>query len=807
METLRQDIRFAFRALRRNPGFTAIALLTVALGIGVNTSIFSVVNGVLLEPLPYPESGRLLTVWENQELRGGPANEWTGRTTFAEWRDRNRTFSGMAALTGWQPNLTAGERPDVLNGALVSPSYFSVLGVEPRQGRGFAAGEETPGNDRVVVLGHDFWQERFGGDEAIIGTSLTLNGEPHVVVGVAPPGFQGPIISNAQIWGVLPIDRSRDDRGNYYLRVIGRLAPGVTREAALSDMERIAAGIAEENPVDYRDVGVTLEPLRDTVVGPVRTPLFVLLATVGLVLLIACANVANLLLGRASVRERELAVRASLGAGRIRIARQLLTESMVLAIAGGLLGLGLGVWGTDVLVQLAPSGLPRASAIGLDAAVFLYGLGASVLTGLLFGLAPALGYASEASSLTLREGERGSTAAAGSRLRSALVVGELALGVAVLVAAGLLLRSFQELQHVDPGFRTDDALTGQITFSGADYPDASVLPELVRQLEDRLETSPGVRAVGSASLLPLGGNVNDVSFGVEGRLPEPGQEPAGDFWRATPGFFEAMRIPLLRGRYVDDSDRPDGLLTVVVSQSMVDEQFSDEDPIGKRIKIGGVRDPDSPWWTIVGVVETVRTRGVAATPRPEMFIPYAQRPGRALNIVLHTEGGDPSAYANTLREAVWDLDPDMPVSQVATLDEVFATSIASERFVSLLLALFAGLALVLGVIGIYGVMAFMVSRQTREIGIRMALGARPGDVLGRVMGQGAILTGLGIVLGLGGAIAAGRALSSLLFGVAPTDPLTLGGVTLLLGLSALFACFWPARRATRVDPMITLRTE
>jgi len=807
MEGLRQDVRFALRALRRNPGFTAIALVTIALGIGVNTAIFSVVNGVLLEPLPYPESHVLFTVWEDHELRGGPTSEWTGRTTFSDWRERNRSFADMAAVAGWQPNLTDGERPDVLNGALVTPGYFSTLGVAPRWGRGFLAEEETPGNDRVVVLGYDLWQERFGGDEAILGTSLTLNGEPHVVVGIAPPGFRGPIVTTADIWGVLPIDRAQSDRGNYYLRVIGRLAPDATREAAMADMARVAAGIAQESPVDYRDVGVTLEPLRTTVVGPVQTPLLVLLGTVGLVLLIACANVANLLLSRASVRERELAVRASLGAGRGRIARQLLTESVVLALGGGALGLALGVWGTELLVRIAPPGLPRVSEVGLDGTVFLYGLVASLITGILFGLAPAFGHAAHASAQALREGARGSSSAAGGRLRSALVVGELALGVAVLVAAGLLLRSFRELQQVDPGFRTDDALAGQVLFTSASYPEPSALPALVRQVEARLEASPGIRAVGATSLLPLGGNVNDVSFGVEGSFPEPGEEPAADFWRATPGFFEAMRMPLLRGRTIDDGDRPDGLLVAIVSRSMVDEHFAGVDPIGRRIKIGGVQDPDSPWWTIVGVVETVRTRGLAGTPRPEIFIPYAQRPGRLLNIVLHTDGGDSAAYATALREAVWAVDPEMPVSQVSTLEEVFASSIASERFVSVLLALFAGLALVLGAVGIYGVMAFMVAQRTREIGIRMALGARPRDVLGSVMLRGAALTGLGIVFGLAGALAAGRAISSLLFGVDPADAATLGGVAALLGLSALFATFWPARRATRVDPMITLRVD
>ncbi|MDX1393286.1 MAG: ABC transporter permease [Gemmatimonadota bacterium] len=806
MERLGQDIRFAIRALRRNPGFTLIAMVTIALGIGVNTSIFSVVNSVLLSPMPYADADRLYTIWENHELRDWTPNEWTGRSTFADWRERSETFDAMSAVTGWAPNMTGVDRPDVLQGALVSPDYFTMLGVNMYAGRGFLAEEETPGNDAVVVIGHDFWQERLGGARDVVGTTVTLNGEPHVIVGIAPAGFDGPIVSGAEIWGTLAIDRSQSDRGSYFLRVIGRLRDGATLPAAQADMDRVAIGIAEENPRDYEDVSVTIDPLRATVVGPVRTPLLVLLGTVGLVLLIACANVANLLLARASVRERELAVRASLGAGRGRLVRQMLTEAVVLGIGGGLLGLALGVWGTALLVQAAPAGLPRLSEIGLDATVFLYALGASVVTGLLFGLAPALGQGAGASARSLREGSRGSSFGAGGRLRNALVVGELALGVAVLVAAGLLLRSFQEMRSVDPGFRVSDALSARILLPSTDYPDRESLVTFMTQLEERLAARPGVEAVGAATILPLSGNVSDVGFGVEGRLPEPGREPLADLWRATPGFFEAMGMPLLSGRYLEASDRDGGLEVAVVSRSMVEQHFPGEDPLGKRIRVGGVQDPESPWWTIVGVVETVRTRAIARAPEPEVFLPYAQLPARGMSIVVHADG-DPAALAADLREAVWSLDPNMPLSNVATLDEVFASSIAPERFISLLLAGFAALALVLGAVGIYGVMAFMVAQRTREIGIRMALGARPGHVLGSVMRRGMILTGVGVTLGLLAAVAAGRGLSTLLFGISPNDPLTLGSVALLLGLAAMFACYWPARRATRVDPIITLRAE
>lgn len=805
MSTFAQDIRYALRSLKKNPGFTTVALLTVALGIGVNTAIFSVVHGVLLRELPYPGAARLVTVWEDLERRGGPNTEWTGRSTFVDWRELNRTFSAMSAVTDWAPNLTGIDRPDVLNGALVGVDHFRVLGVAPALGRSFSRDEETPGNDNVVVVSHELWQQRFGGGD-LLGATLTLDSRPHTVIGIMPPRFVAPIVANAQLWSPLPIDRNRDDRGNYFLRVIGRMSPGVSRETALADMNRVAAAIALEHPVDYRDVGVTLVPLRDTVVGPARTPLLVLLGSVTLILLIACANVANLLLARATIRERELAVRVALGAGRSRIIRQLLTESVVLALAGGILGLGLGMWGTEVLVRAAPDGLPRATEIGLHPTVFAFAIAASVLTGLLFGLAPALGLSSGTATPALRDRTGGAATEAGGRVRGGLVVVELALGMAVLVGAGLLLRSFAELKRVDPGFRIENTLSARVILPPARYAGRAEIVTFVQQLEERLRSTPGVRDVGAVTVLPLNGVVNDISFVIEGRIPPPGEEPAADSRRATPGFFTTLGVPLLRGRLFDETDRDGTVPVAIISEQLARQQFAGEEPVGKRIKVGGVRDPEAPWWTIVGVVGSVRSRALDRVPEPEIYVPAAQRPSRGWSIVLATDG-DPAALAPALRETVWSLDPDMAVAQLATLESVFSASIAAQRFLSWLLGAFAALAVILGAVGIYGVMAFTVSRRTREIGIRMALGARPADVLRSVMQRGLWLILAGLALGFAGAVAASRALTSLLYGVSPTDPLTLVGVAILLAATALFACYWPARRATRVDPIVTLRSE
>ncbi len=805
MDTFIQDLRHALRLLRRSPGFATVAILTLALGIGATTAIFSVVNGVVLRPLPYGEPDRLYMVWEDKQLRGGPATEWTGRATFRDWRERNRAFEGMAAVNGWAPTLTGGDRPESLVGALVSPGYFSVLGRSPARGRGFAAEEEIPGAGNVVVLSHEIWQRRFGADPALLGSNLILNGESYRVVGILAPGFRPPVVAAAELFAPLPLDPELDDRGNYFLRVVGRLAPGVTVEAARADMQRVAASIAAQNPADYRDVGVTLEPLGGAIVGAARTPLLVLLGAVGLILLIACANVANLLLARGAAREREVAVRSALGAGRRRLVRQLLTESLVLAACGGLAGLALGTWGTELLVRMAPPGTPRVQAIGMHPAVFLFAALATLGTGLLFGLAPALGLARRRAAEVLREGGRGVEGGGRGRLRGALVVTELALGVALLVGAGLLLRSFAELRSVDPGFRVENMLSARLIFPAADY-DGPGIAGFLEGLERDLNARPGVEGAGLVSVLPLSGNVSDVSFGIEGRLPAEGEEPAADLRRATPGFFRTMGIPLVRGRTFDERDREGADPVAVISERMMREHFVGENPVGRRIKVGDVRNPDAPWFTVVGVVGSVRSRALDRVPEPEIYLSAFQYRARGMSVVLRGERR-PEALAGTLRDAVASRDPAMPVAQLATLEELFANATAPQRFLSRLLGAFAGLGLLLGLVGIYGVMAYAVSRRTREIGVRIALGAGPRDVLGQVMRRGALLTVAGLAVGLLLALLASRALTGILYQVSPTDPLTVAAVTLLLGATALLACWIPARRATRVDPVDALRSE
>lgn len=806
MDHLLQDLRYALRTLAASPAFTAAAVLTLALGIGANTAVFSVVDAVLLDSLDLPEEDRLFTVWEDLSARGGPETEWTGRAVFDAWRDGAEGFEGLTAVTGWAPALSGGDRPEVLDGALVSHEYFRVLGAEPVLGRGFLAEEETPGKDRVLVLSHGLWERRFGADPGVVGSEVTVNGAAYTVVGIAPEWLRPPILQDAELWSPLDFEPTESDWGNYYLRVIGRLAPAVGAEAATAELEGIMARLGAAHPADLRDVGITLVPLRRTVVDDARTPLLALLGAVVLVLLVACTNVANLVLARAFGRDRELAVRTALGAGRGRLVGQLVTESLLLAAVGGVVGLGLGWWGMELLRSFAPAATPRLDEVALDGTVFAFTAAATAVTGLLFGLVPALLVSRTPVSVSLHEGGRGGSSAGRARVRAGLVVAELALGLALLVGAGLLIRTLGALRAVDPGFEAEGVVAGRLIFPSAVYPEVERAAAFVAETVARLEAEPGVEAAGAVSVLPLSGGQTDVSYVAEGRIPPEGDEPAADFRIATPGYFDAMGIPLVRGRLFRPGDDAQAPPVVLISEELARRAFPGEDPVGRRIKVGGVRDPESPWRTVAGVVGGVRDNALAREPDPEIYLPLAQQPTRAMQVVARTATGGEGA-AETLRRVVHGIDRAQPVSQVALLADRVHDSLAPQRFVTGLLAAFAGLALVLAAVGLYGVMAYAVGRRTREIGVRTALGARRGDVLALVLRQGAGLIVLGLALGALLAWGLARALAGLLYGVAPGDPVTFAGMAALLAVAALAATWLPARRAARLDPTEALRAE
>jgi len=809
MDRLLQDLRHAIRSLFRSPGFTVAAVLTLALGIGATSAIFSVVDAVLLKPFGLPEENRLVTVWQDESARGGPETEWTGRSVFTQWQAGARGLDALSVITDWQPQVKIGDRPETLPGALVSSGYFDVVGVQPAIGRGFLPEEDVEGNDRVLVLSHDLWQRRFGGDPTVVGSTLSVGGEPHIVVGVMPEGFHPPLLSQTELWSVIPTLGVGDDWGAYYLRTMGRLSPVTSMDMARASLERVMDRLGETHPADLADSGVTLEPLRETVVGPSRAPLLAGFGAVLLVLVIACVNVANLVLVRAGDRQRELAVRTALGAGRATLLRQLLVESLVLVATGGAAGLLIGAWGIDLIRLSIPAVMPRIETIGLDWTVVLFVVVVTLGSGVLFGLTPALLVSRSRLTGALHQGGRGGRGER-PRLRAALVVAEVALGLALLVGAGLLVRSFDALTRVDPGFRAEGVLSGRMTFPSARFPERQRVAGLVGVVIDRLEARPDVASAGAVSVLPLSGGQIDVSFAVEGRLPEPGREPATDYRVATPGYFRTVGIPLVQGRLFTRSDDGAAPKVALINEELSERYFPGEDPIGRRLRIGDVRSDDSPWWTVVGVVGSVRDNALDRTPDSEVYVPAAQQPARAMTLVVRSSG-PPAAgvesLAEPLRAAVWAVDREQAISQVVPVEELVSGSLAPARFLAGLLGAFALLALVLAVVGVYGVMAYSVGRRTREIGVRMALGARPGDVLGLVLRQGAVLAGLGLVVGLLVAYTLTESLGSLLFGVSPHDPATFAVVAAVLAASVLAASALPARRAARVDPAVALEEE
>jgi putative ABC transport system permease protein len=797
MEGLIQDIRWAARTLRKSRGFTVVAMLTLALGIGASTAMFTLVNGVLLRPLEYRESERLVMLWEWSWRRdaAGP----TSPLNFFSWREQSESFAAMAATTDRPRNLTGAGEPEEVLARLTTGNFFEVLGVGAQLGRTYRESEEP---EPVVVLSHRLWQRRFGGDPAIVGRTITIHDQPRTVIGVMPPDFHS-VGARPELW--IPAEFPRDWHGRF-LQVVGRLRPAVTLEQARTELTSIHARLAEAHPEANTNWTTHLVPIHEQVTGEVRPALLVLLGAVGLLLLIACANVANLLLGRAAARRKEMAVRLSLGATRRRLIRQTLTESLLLAGAAGALGLVLAVWGTRTLARLLPADLtlPRLDQVGVDARVLGFALAVSLFTGLLFGIAPALFASAVRLAEALRDATRGTTVGR-SGLRRGLVVVEVALAVILLIGAGLLGRSLDGLLRVDTGLREEQVLTMRMTLAGARYDDDAAMRNFYGELLPRLEALPGAAAVGGVMYLPLTGQKMGHVFYVEDRpRPREGEEPGTDLRVIAGDYFSALGIPLLRGRAFDARDHADAPPVFVINEELARLHFAGEDPVGKRLGIPWIGEDISG--EIIGVVGSVREMGPTAAPSAAIYQAYAQMPSPQMTLVLRTRG-DPLALASAAAAAVREIDSDQPVAEVRTMEQVMASTVARPRLILYLLGGFAGVALLLAALGLYGIISYTVTQRSHEIGVRVALGADRADVLRMVVSQGLWLTLTGLLLGLLGALAVTRVMQSLLFGISATDPPTLAGVALFLAGVALLASYLPARRATRVDPIVALRSE
>ena len=814
LENLWQDLRFGVRTLLRSPATSAVALLTLALGIGANTAIFSVVNGLLLTPLPYPDPDRLVLILESSPARDIP-RYGVAPPNFDDWRRQNRMFEGMAAIREHRLTLTGGETAETLQGAQVTPELFRVLGVRPALGRDFLPDEGQPGGPRVAILSQELWRRRFGSDPGILNRQVVIDGESTAVIGVLPPGHDLP--SQSQLWLPLVWDFAPQTRGGHFLQVVGRLKAGVTQEEAQAEMETIAGRLERQYPDSNTGWTAILIPLHEVLVEEVRPALLLLLAAVAFVLLIACANVANLLLARVASREREIAVRTALGAGRARLVRQMVTESLVLFLAGGALGLLLAVWVTRALVALYGKDLPREQEVGfgvLDGRVLLFTLGLSLATGLLFGLAPALSGSRGSFFGALKEGGRAVAGGArGRRLRQLLVVGEVAVALVLLVGAGLLLRSFARLLAVDPGFRPEGVLTAEIALPIKKFPDDARRIALTRELLGRLQAIPGVESADTVAPLPLTLYDHVRVYLVEGRPePPPSETPTAHIRIVTPGFFRTLGVRVLGGRVFTPRDVQDSVPVVLVNQTMAERVWPGENPLGRRITMAGAAGrADWIWAEVVGVVADIRHQTLDQEGGAEIYVPQLQNPvGGTLSILLKTSG-DPARLAGALREAVRSVDADLPVERVRTLESLVAESLAGSRFQTVLLGLFSGVALFLAALGIYGVVSDAVVWRTHEIGIRMALGARRAEVLRLVVRQGMTLVLAGSGLGLALAVLLLWELSDragvYLYQGRALDPLILGTVPLVLLAVALVANWLPARRATRVEPSVALRAE
>jgi putative ABC transport system permease protein len=800
MQTLWQDLRYGARILLKKPGFTLIALITLALGIGANTAIFSVVDAVVFRPLPYDEPARLVQV-QPVNLRRGVAGG-VPYPNFADWQDRNRVFERIAAYAENSFIITGSDEAGRIRGAATTPGLFPLLRIKPAFGRAMLPEDDRVEASPVVLISHKLWRERFGADPQAIGKPLTLDGKSFAVIGVMPSEFQFP--EEAELW--VPVahvyTRILANRNAGSLRVIGRLKTGISLEQAQAVMETISRQLEQEYPNANTGWSVKLIPQHEMMVGDIQRTLLLLLGAVGFVLLIACANVANLSLARGAARRKEVAIRVALGATRLRLIRQHLTESILLALVGGGLGVLLALWSVSLLVTSLPDTMPRTDEIGIDGRVLSFTCLVSILTGILFGLAPALQGSKPELNEALKEGGGKATESHGrNRLRGLLVVSEVALSLVLLAGAGLLIKSFWHLQQVNPGFNYENALAIRLSLSNYKYPEKKQLAAFYQQALARLETLPGVTSAGASTLLPLSGSGSRQGFRIEGRAPSSPDEILEAHDRSiSPGYFRTAGIPLLRGRAFTEADNADAAPVVIINETMARRFWPGEDALGKRIKAGRTTRE------IVGIVGDVRHRRLDGDLTAEMYVPYPQNPDPWLNFVVRT-GTDQKSLAAAVRNELRKIDRDQPITEITTLAQLRSRSVAQQRLNTLLVGLFAAIALALAAVGIYGVISYSITQRTREIGIRVALGARAGDVLRLVVGQGMALVFIGIAVGLAASFVLTRLMEGLLFGVRPTDPLTFIVIALLLSCVALLACWVPARRATKVDPMIALRCE
>jgi putative ABC transport system permease protein len=808
MQTLLQDLRYALRLLAKSPGFTAIAILTLALGIGANTAIFTVVNAVLLRPLEFRDPARLILVAEKTQY---PTLS-TSYQNYVDWRDQSHSFESLEATRGATITLTGAGEPERLNLRMATAPLFPLLGVNAVIGRTFLAEEDRAGGAPVVLLSYGLWQRRFGGARDVLGKSVTLDSRPYTVIGVLPSGFE--LLQPADVFlPFAPWAKTLPDDRNWHpgIFVIGRLKDGVTKEQARTEMVGITKRLEEQYPLYNTGKSADVVGLQDQLVQNVRPALMLLLGAVGAVLLIACVNVANLLLARAAARGREVAIRTSMGATRWRVTRQLITESLLLSIAGGVLGLLFAQAALGPLLKLSATSVPAVFTVTLDRWVLVFTLGVSLLTGLVFGIVPALRTAKLDLRETLNEGSRGSTAGPGHhRVRGALVAAEIAMAMLLLVGAGLLLRSFSRMQDVPPGFQTDHLLVADIPLSQTAYAKPEQRYEFFDRLVERAKSLPGIRSAGAASFLPVSGGGSIIHFNIKGRPPKTPHEFIAAGYRAiTPNYLETLGVPLLRGRTITAADQEKSPAVVVINATMAKTFFANENPLGKFMQLGATPEQEVPWMEIVGVVGDVRP-GLGIDPQAEMYLPYRQAdlilPVFQLSVVLRS-AADPMNEVSALHSAIVEIDPNQPLVRVRTMEENMAATVAQPRFRTWLIAIFAGLALVLAAVGVYGVMSYTVTQRTNEIGIRVTLGAQSEDVFRTIVGEGLRLALIGVAVGVVAALAVTRLLQSFLYGISAYDPLTFVGVAMLLTMVAAAASFFPARRATLVDPMVALRYE